>query len=124
METALGRQHAGEGDTCLACVLTDRGVSLGSLGQEVMEERPGMSIEFVASLDILVSGHFAFLSGNPPAYAGQKTPQGGAHTCLFNADYRSTGQWAPSVLRVAWNVITGLNAWCPSKQAVKGGFNR
>ena len=54
----------------------DRAVGLGALGQEVMEERPGTSIEFVASLDMLVSGHFAFLSGNPPAYAGRKTPQG------------------------------------------------
>jgi hypothetical protein len=80
MKTSLGRQHAGKGDTCLACVLADRGVGLGSLGQEVMEERPGTSIEFVALLDILVSGHFAFLSGNPPAYAGREDSTGGGGT--------------------------------------------
>jgi hypothetical protein len=80
METALGCQQAGEGDTRLTCVLTDHSVGLGSVGQEVIEKRPGTSIEFVASLDILVSGHFAFLSGNPrPMRAGRLHRGCGTH---------------------------------------------
>src|SRR5215475_10559423 len=80
IETALGRQHAGEGDTCLACALADSLVGLRSIGQEVLEKRPGTSIEFVASADILVRGHFAFLSGNPPAYGGRADSTGGCGT--------------------------------------------
>jgi len=57
IETSHGPHQGGQGNTGLTCVLADGLVSLRSPGQEVMEKRPGTSIEFVAPVDILVSGH-------------------------------------------------------------------
>ena len=76
IETALGRQQRGQGDTLLCCSLADQAQGLGATGQLVIEKRPGVAIDFVAMVNLLVSGHLSVPFREPRLGAG-KTPQCG-----------------------------------------------